>query len=273
MDDDFDSDAFNESDFSDDEGEDMTVTGDTTNQNQTHKVTKGQKHLEELKSSLGLTEFQNKAELKREKRRRQKARRKLKKTEAIHEAQIQTKATKLKEKAAKIVPEVVTYLDPKKRSKKEKNEGSQMAKNVKKSAENSDDESEITMKQARFDVFKFGIRGLDKDGQQEARVALALRLGAKPDKKSCLPYAQYKDKIKQEKSDLQTRKEIEKLTGMRKASTRPVSTKKKKGASNEQNPAKKKKKHNEATPLRFGKFDGGTVRLSKKELSNIKGKK
>ena len=102
MDDDFDSDAFDESDFSDEEGGDITVTGDTTNQNQTQKVTKGQKHLEELKSSLGLTEFQNKAELKPEKRRRQKARRKLKKKETIHETQIQTKATKLKEKAAYI---------------------------------------------------------------------------------------------------------------------------------------------------------------------------
>ena len=103
---------------------------------------------------------------------------------------------------------------------------------------------------------------------------LSSHLGAKPDKKSCLPYAQYKEKIKQEKSDLQTRKEMEKLTGMRKASTRPVSTKKsKKGKNEEQNPTKKKKKHNEATPLKFGKFDGGTVRLSKKELSNISGKK
>merc|ERR1712088_725729 len=154
----------------------------------------------ELKPSLGLTEFQNKADLKREKRRRQKARRKLKKLEKNKDSQIQTKATKLKEKAAKIVPEVVTYNDPKKRPKKEKNEGLKPPKN---DTENSDD-SEITMKQARFDVFKFGIRGLDKDGQQEARVALALRLGAKPDKKSCLPYAQYKEKIKQEKSDLLT---------------------------------------------------------------------
>ena len=63
---------------------------------------------------------------------------------------------------------------------------------------------------------------------------LSSHLGAKPDKKSCLPYAQYKEKIKQEKSDLQTRKEMEKLTGMRKASTRPVSTKKSKKG-NEQN--------------------------------------
>ena len=58
-------------------------------------------------------------------------------------------------------------------NKKEKNED---FKTPKDNTENSND-SEITMKQARFDVFKFGIRGLDKDGQQEARVALALRLG------------------------------------------------------------------------------------------------
>jgi len=271
MDEDFDSgsDAFDESDFSDDEDEDMTVTDDTTTQKQTDKVTtKSHKHFDELKSALGLAEFQNKAELKREKRRRQKARQKLKKTGTIHEAQIQTKATKLK--ASNIVPEVVTYLDPRKRTKKEKKE---IPKN---SVKNSDDESdEVTMKQARFDVFKFGIRGLDKDGQNDARVALALRLGAKPEKKSCLPYAQLKDKIKQEKSDLLARKEMDKLTGMRKASTRPVSTKKnKKGKNEEQNPAKKKKKHNEDSGLKFGKFDGGTVRLSKKDLGSIqKGKK
>ena len=39
------------------------------------------------------------------------------------------------------------------------------------------------MKQARFDVFKFGIGGLDKDVQHEAKVALALKLGAKHKKK------------------------------------------------------------------------------------------
>ena len=89
MDEDFDSDAFDESDYSDDEVEDMNVSNDTSTQKQTEKVAKkGQKHLEELKSSLGLTEFQNKADLKREKRRRQKARRKLKKAEIKIDAQI-----------------------------------------------------------------------------------------------------------------------------------------------------------------------------------------
>ena len=69
---------------------------------------------------------------------------------------------------------------------------------------------------------------------------------------------------------------MDRLTGMRKASTRPASTKRKNknGRNDDQNPAaKKKKKHNEATPLKFGKFDGGTVRISKKEISKIQGKK
>ena len=266
------SDDFSESDYSD--TEDTTVAQNVAVQPK--KITNGSKHLEELKSTLGLTEFHEKTELKREKRRRQRARRKLKKNETVHDdAQIQTKATKHNGSSSKVVPEVVTYLDPKKRPRKEKIEKNSINKNER---DNEGGDDEVTMKQARFDVFKFGIRGLDKEGQNEARVALALRLGAKPDKKSCLPYAQYKDKIKQEKGDVQKRKELEKLTGMRKASTRPISTKKKnkKGPNSNDDPdasKKKKKKHSEATPLKFGKFDGGTVRLSKKELSNIKGKK
>ena len=39
-----------------------------------------------------------------------------------------------------------------------------------------------TMKEARFDVFKFGVKGFDKEGQLSAREALAIRLGAKPAK-------------------------------------------------------------------------------------------
>ena len=43
-------------------------------------------------------------------------------------------------------------------------------------------ESITTMKEARFDVFKFGVKGFDKEGQLSAREALAIRLGAKPAK-------------------------------------------------------------------------------------------
>lgn len=41
---------------------------------------------------------------------------------------------------------------------------------------------EITMKEARFQVFKFGVGGMDKKSKEEANTALAVRLGAKPEK-------------------------------------------------------------------------------------------
>ena len=51
----------------------------------------------------------------------------------------------------------------------------------------------------RFEVFKFSLSGMDKADQMEARVAQAIKLGAKPGKKPCLPYSELKAKIKVEK--------------------------------------------------------------------------
>ena len=135
------------------------------------------------------------------------------------------------------------------------------------------------MKQARFDVFKFGVKGLDKEGQHEARVAQALKLGAKPEKKKCLPYADYKAQQQVQRDARQMQKEMEMLTGMRKASSRPASTKKNKKASaaaessTSGSSKKKKKPRTEATDLKLGKFDGATLRLSSKDLSKMKGRK
>jgi hypothetical protein len=49
----------------------------------------------------------------------------------------------------------------------------------KKIAIEKDPKNEITLKEARFDVFKFGIKGLNKDEQENAKVQLAIKLGAK----------------------------------------------------------------------------------------------
>lgn len=38
------------------------------------------------------------------------------------------------------------------------------------------------MKLVRYDVFKFGMSGFDKKEKEDARVALAVKLGAKPPK-------------------------------------------------------------------------------------------
>ena len=255
-----DSDEFSESEYSSEEESELEQPKTS--------APKSTRHLEELKAKLGLDEFKDKAAAKREKRKRQKANRKLKKCEDSNEYVkiIETQGTKLNAKAAKIVPEIVTYLDPKKRNQGKRNQSGK----VKEKDDESD--SEVTMKQARFDVFKFGIKGFDKEGQHEARVALALKLGAKPEKKKCLPYSELKEKRKEEKEEKQRQLELEKMTGMRKVSARPSSTKKSKSKDTEAKPSNKKRKKNnsEATPLKLGKFDGGTLKLSQKDLLQMK---
>ncbi|XP_050052315.1 uncharacterized protein [Dermacentor andersoni] len=50
------------------------------------------------------------------------------------------------------------------------------------------DANEISFKKARHDVLKFGIQGLEKPKQEEAKIALAVQLGAKPPKNNYLNY-------------------------------------------------------------------------------------
>ena len=235
---------------------------------------KTSRHLEELSKSLKLDQLKDKVTLKREKRKRQKERRKLKKLQEKNgstDVRIQTLATKLNAKAAKAQPEVVSYKDPSKRKKKDSsntNERPFKSSNI--------DVDEISMKQARFDVFKFGIKGLDKQEQHEARVALALKLGAKPEKKKCVPYADFKIEQKSKKEELIRQRELDRMTGMKKVSARPVSTKNagSKNKSKDSSAKKpKKSKQNEKTPLKMGKFDGGTLRISKKEIASMKNRK
>ena len=107
---------------------------------------------------------------------------------------------------------ILFITDPAKRKKESKKNEilNKSNKNIQPEDQNNvDDQDEISMKQARFDVFKFGIRGLDKDGQHEARVALALKLGAKPEKKICKPYAEYKMEVQNRKEEIQKQKELD----------------------------------------------------------------
>ena len=83
------------------------------------------------------------------------------------------------------------------------------------------------MKQARFDVFKFGIKGFDKEGQLSAREALAIRLGAKPAKNKCLPYHELKAKRREEREVERAAKEEQNKTQLKTAARAAPPTKKK----------------------------------------------
>ncbi|XP_046607289.1 uncharacterized protein C1orf131 [Neodiprion virginianus] len=53
-------------------------------------------------------------------------------------------------------------------------------------------QQEIQMKRARFDVIKFGMSGFDGAKGEEAKIALAVKLGAKPPKKKAKNYKELK---------------------------------------------------------------------------------
>lgn len=57
----------------------------------------------------------------------------------------------------------------------------------------------MSLKQAKFDVFKFGIKGLSKQDQETANMQLAIKLGAKPLKNKCLNYKELMQRKKEEK--------------------------------------------------------------------------
>lgn len=77
--------------------------------------------------------------------------------------------------------------------KPKKDLGSKLAQ--KRAADEKDDNG-FDMKRARNEVFNFGISGYGFEDQQKAKVALAIRLGAKPSKNQ---YKNYKELIEERK--------------------------------------------------------------------------
>ena len=137
--------------------------------------------------------------------------------------------------------------------------------------------SEVTMKQARFEVFKFGLRGLDKASKKDAEIAQLLHLGAKPQKNKCIAYSDYKAQKRLEKEEAGRRKEEDKNAGMMTKTKRKAQGNKKENKSSQQTAAKKSKKGGGGQKgvemaTKMGKFDGGMLKLSAKDLAKIRGK-
>jgi hypothetical protein len=246
------------------------------------------KHLLELKETLGLGSYKQQVNAKAAKRRRQKERKRLKKSmqgsDNPHGKSdfVETIASKMG-RANNIIPEVVTFKDPRKKSLEKLSEKSNIGLPKNKNEAEMQNEDEISMKAARWDVYKFGTRGLDKQGQHDARVMLAISLGANPEKNKCLPYEKYKEQQKLEKENNKKELEMKKVAGLLKASKRSHKSLKKAGS--KQAPFKNSKSQinikahkkskrtndNSGIQTKVGKFDGGMLKLSKKDIEKIKG--
>ncbi|KAH9629551.1 hypothetical protein HF086_014562 [Spodoptera exigua] len=87
---------------------------------------------------------------------------------------------------------------------------------------------DLDLKKIRHEVVKFGMSGFDPTKKEEARIALAVSLGAKPPKKEYINYKELMEKRKQEKI-----KEIEDKQQMRSKSILQTGGKKKKKTNND----------------------------------------
>ena len=224
------------------------------------KVT-GKKHLNDIKNMLGLDSYQAKLEKKRLKRKAAKARKKgLSSSQPVANGLVQTNASR--SLGLSSVPEVVTFVDHKKRNKKTDNKIEEIGDIVK-----SINSKEISLKDARFEVFKLGVSGMDKKSRDEANTALAIKLGAKPSKNKFVEYKQLKEDriVEKEERRLQEEERINSMEGVKKSTNKNSSTMKKSG--------NKKKKKGSKKDFKVGSFDGGMLKLSQKDLNSIKSKK
>ncbi|CAB3221680.1 unnamed protein product [Arctia plantaginis] len=67
---------------------------------------------------------------------------------------------------------------------------------------------DLDLKKIRHEVLKFGMSGFDPTKKQEAKIALAVSLGAKPPKKEYLNYKDLMQKRKEEKLKAQEEKQL-----------------------------------------------------------------
>ncbi|XP_063547802.1 uncharacterized protein C1orf131 [Cydia strobilella] len=90
---------------------------------------------------------------------------------------------------------------PKKKQAEEDNE-------LKLSQKDLNQKKDLDLKKIRHEVVKFGMSGFDPSKKEEARIALAVSLGAKPPKKEYLNYKELMQKRKQEKQKEQEEKQM-----------------------------------------------------------------
>lgn len=145
------------------------------------------------------------------------------------ESFIKTRGAELKKNASENFV-VVTYRAPKKKVKsseivnQHENNDSKLTSSTNSSLERKEDrvmdfkrQQEVEMKRARYDVIKFGMSGFDKPKAEEARVALAVELGAKPRRNKAKNYKVLKAERQKVKEEA---KKEEKLSTLNKTLTK-----------------------------------------------------
>ncbi|CAF5032100.1 unnamed protein product, partial [Rotaria magnacalcarata] len=128
---------------------------------------------------------------------------------------------------------------------------------------------EFDLEKARFDVHKFGIKGFEKSKYEDARVALAVSLGAKPPKRKFINYRELLEQNRAKKTKVKEEEENARLLGD--IFNKNPNNKKK----FDRQPKRKRIGEGDVGSMRFssvGKFTGGVLKLSDRDISRVKSK-
>ncbi|KAH3797763.1 uncharacterized protein C1orf131 homolog isoform X2 [Dreissena polymorpha] len=110
-------------------------------------------------------------------------------------------------------PEVVVFQSHKRKERKEREAKKEDV--VRPRTKFTLESDEFDMKQARFEVRKYGIAGFQGDQKEEAMTALLIKLGAKPPKNKYVNYKEYQEKRKQQILDEKQKREIDRKLGFK----------------------------------------------------------
>ncbi|XP_043075579.1 uncharacterized protein C1orf131 homolog [Puntigrus tetrazona] len=151
--------------------------------------------------------------------------------------------------------EVVTFIDPLKKSKLSKAvEPRKKVSDVKEKQKNGSDEK-LTIEKARFEVHKLGLSGYQKQQQRVFEQDRAIMLGAIPPKKQYVNYKVYQQRIQEQK----TKAEEE-------AKSEPQQKRKKEWKPR----AEKSKSSGGELGGQVGRFKNGMLMLSSKDIHKFK---
>ncbi|XP_017880681.1 uncharacterized protein C1orf131-like [Ceratina calcarata] len=138
---------------------------------------------------------------------------------------VPTRVSKAKKDAAKEFVSI-NYEKPKKKkrkleivdSKDDNETSSKFNSEIDDDGNSARRKQELEMKRVRYEVMKFGMSGFKGPAAEEAEVALAVSLGAKPPKRKGINYKLLKEQRKQQKETQQ--KDVTLVSGLEKSLTK-----------------------------------------------------
>jgi hypothetical protein len=143
--------------------------------------------------------------------------------------------------------------------------------NKRRSSKTKESNENMSLKQAKFDVFKFGIKGFGKEDQENAKIQMAVKLGAAPPKNKCVNYKELINLKNQEKLEKEQLLKENRLFEAKVAMSHKNFSIKKKNSRAKGNNRKSKINMGNVGVIKghIGSFSNGVLKIKKNEIKKI----